>query len=102
EKIENPLIDICVDMERTGFVIDKEYAKDLGEQLRVELSEIERELQEHFGDINFNSPAQLSELFFNRLKLDKHLPKGAKLSTDVKTLKQLAPHHVGIAKLLHY
>lgn len=102
EKIENPLIDICVDMERTGFVIDKEYAKDLGEQLRVELSEIERELQEHFGDINFNSPAQLSELFFNRLKLDKHLPKGAKLSTDVKTLKQLAPHHVGIAKLLQY
>lgn len=102
QNVENPTIDVSIEMERAGFVLDKELAKILGKELRDELSQIEVGLREHFGDINFNSPIQLSELFYDKLKLDRHLPKGFKKSTDVTTLKILSPHHDGIKLLLDY
>ncbi|PAD91653.1 hypothetical protein CHH52_13605 [Shouchella clausii] len=101
-EVENPVIDVTIEMESAGFVLDREKAAELGDELRQELDEISANLTEEFGDVNLNSPAQLSKLFFEELKLDRHLPKGYKLSTDVKTLKLLAPHHSGIKLLLEY
>lgn len=100
--VENPIIDVSIEMERAGFVLDKERAETLGVELRAELEVIEQGLRKHFGDLNFNSPTQLAEKFFGELKLDRHLPKGFKKSTDVTTLKILAPHHEGIKLLLDY
>jgi DNA polymerase I len=102
EEVEHPIIDVSIEMERAGFVLDVDYAKKLSAELHAELKEIEKGLREHFGDINFNSPVQLSAKFFDELKLDRKLPKGTKRSTDVKTLKLLAPHHEGIKLLLEY
>jgi DNA polymerase I len=102
EEIENPIIDVSIEMERAGFVLDVDYAKKLSKQLNEELEEIEQKLREHFGDINFNSPAQLSQKFFDELKLDRKLPPNWKKSTDVKTLKILAKHHPGIELMLQY
>ncbi|AUS14822.1 DNA polymerase [Bacillus velezensis] len=102
EQVENPTISVSVEMEAAGFVLDIEKAKTLGAELKAELIDIEEGLRKHFGEINFNSPAQLSEKFFDELKLDRYLPKGFKKSTDVKTLKLLAPHHEGIKLLLSY
>ncbi|MBW3113529.1 DNA polymerase I [Bacillus sp. MCCB 382] len=102
ESVENPTIDVSLEMEQAGFVIDKERAAQLGEELRKELVGIENGLKKHFGDINYNSPTQLTDKFFGELKLDRYLPKNFKKSTDVKTLKLLAPHHEGIALLLSY
>jgi DNA polymerase I len=102
EKVENPLIDVVVDMERTGFLLDKEYAAELDEILSKEIEKLTDQLRHHFGDINFNSPAQLTEVLYKRLSLDKHLPPGAEKKTDVDTLKKLKPHHPGIKVLLEY
>ncbi|MCS1350357.1 DNA polymerase [Mechercharimyces sp. CAU 1602] len=102
EKVENPLIEIVVDMERTGFVIDQEYAKELGEQLQLEIVEIHQKLREHFGDINFNSPQQLMKVLYDDLKLGKHLPARKKKSTDAATLETLRKHHEGVDLLLDY
>jgi DNA polymerase I len=95
ERIENPLIDVVLDMERAGFVLDMEYASRLAEELRTELAEIERQLTVHFGDINFNSPVQLKPAIeaLVREKID---------STDVKTLKALQDRHEAIKLLLKY
>jgi DNA polymerase-1 len=101
-EVENPIVDVSIEMERAGFVLDIERAKVLGEELRTELVSLEKGLLEQFGDINFNSPIQLTAKFFDELKLDRHLPKGFKKSTDVTTLKLLAPHHEGIKLLLDY
>lgn len=100
--VENPTIDVSIEMENAGFILDQERAATLSKELNDELTEIERQLKEHFGDINFNSPTQLSEKFYGELGLDRHLPKGSRLSTDVKTLEMLAPHHKGIELLLKY
>ncbi|MRX54659.1 DNA polymerase I [Bacillus idriensis] len=100
--VENPIVDVSIEMERAGFVLDKKMAEELGDNLRKELAQIEKELHEQFGEINFNSPAQLTAKFFDEMKLDRFLPKGFKKSTDVTTLKLLAPHHEGIKLLLSY
>lgn len=103
EKVENPLIDVVVDMERTGFVLDLDNAQKLGVELAEMIAELENRLAAQFGsDVNFNSPAQLSEIFFDQLRLDRKLPPGMKKSTDKKVLKILAEHHPGIADLLEY
>lgn len=102
EKIENPIINVSVEMERAGFVIDEEYARKLADELRAELAEIEDELRKTLGDINFNSPVQLSNVLYKRLKLGKYLPKDEKQSTEAKVLKKLAPHHEAVALLLKY
>lgn len=101
-EIENRIIGVSVEMERTGFVIDPNTAESLQKRLSSELADIEAKLRAEFGDVNFNSPAQLSKLLFDELKLHKHLPPNQKLSTDVRTLKQLAKHNEGCALLLDY
>lgn len=101
-EVENRIISVSVEMERTGFVMDLEKAQALNAQLTAELAELHERLVLELGDINFNSPAQLSKVLFEDLKLQRHLPPKMKLSTDVKTLKQLAKHNKGCEILLEY
>lgn len=101
-EVENRIIDVSIEMERTGFIFDRERAKQIGAKLEKELAEIEQVLKAELGDINFNSPAQLSKRIFDELKLQKHLPPNWKLSTDVRTLKMLAKHNKGCEQLLAY
>jgi len=101
-KVENEVIYASIDMESAGFVIDVERAEKLSREMRSELTEIKKGLIEHFGDLNFNSPAQLSKKFYEELKLDRFLPDGHKLSTDVDTLEILSEYHEGIKLLLDY
>lgn len=104
EKVEVPLIEVVIEMERTGFILDEEYARKMGERLSKEIAEIEAELKRQLGDINFNSPAQLSEALYGRLKLHRKLPlrDQKKPSTDAKTLKLLKNEHPAVALLLEY
>ncbi|WP_243237446.1 DNA polymerase [Heliobacterium chlorum] len=97
-ELENPLIEVCVDMEQCGFLIDRNYAQKYGEELRGEICQLELSLTDHFGDINFNSPIQLSRKLYDELKL----PEVNDRSTDVKTLKALKDKHPGIEHLLKY
>lgn len=102
KQVEMPTIGVSIEMERTGFVFDKDKAEELRKQLSEEISELDAKLQEELGAINLNSPAQLSDVLFKKMKLHKHLPPGWKLSTDVKTLKMLKKHHVAVEWLLKY
>lgn len=95
ETIENPLIDVVIRMERAGFVIDTDYAKTLGEDLKNQLSDLEKQLYQILGEINLNSPSQLKPAIEN---LVKHKID----STDVDTLKKLQSTHEGIGLLLKY
>lgn len=100
QEIENPLIDVCVDMEQTGFTVDFNYAKPYAAQLKLQIEELETGLKRQFGDdVNFNSPAQLQVIFYDVLGLDD---VSKKRSTDVKTLKALKGKHPGIELLLKY
>lgn len=94
--IEMPLLYAVVEMERTGFVIDEEYAKEYGERLTQEISDTEHRIKQVFGDINLNSPAQVKPAI--EAHIGREIP-----NTDAKrTLKPLAKDYVVVEDLLHY
>jgi DNA polymerase-1 len=96
ETVEVPLIPAIVAMERTGFHIDTEYAKEYGEEMRAEIDRIRASLADKLGDVNLNSPAQLKPALeqVTGRKLD---------STDAKkVLKPLSKQYEVIAELLEY
>lgn len=102
EKVEIPIINVTVEMEQAGFVFDHAKAEEVRGELGNEIREIESKLRELLGDINFNSPAQLSKVLFGKLKLNKYLPPDMKVSTDVKTLGLLKKRHESIPLLIRY
>lgn len=98
-EIEKPILEVCVDMEQHGFLLDAEFSKEYENELAKEIDILKIELETYFGDINLNSPAQLSALLYDELKLPD---VSKKRSTDAKTLKKLAKYHKGVETLLKY
>lgn len=99
EKIENPLIEVVIDMEQTGFLIDEKFAAEYGVELKQDIEKLQIELTSHFGEINLNSPVQLSKVLYDDLELTDY---SKKRSTDAKTLKQLRGEHEGVDALLSF
>ena len=81
--VEMPLSMTLFRMEREGFAVDIPYLKELGEQYTEEIA---RRKQEVFdacgqGEFNLNSPKQLGEILFGKMKL----PHGKKTATGYST-----------------
>lgn len=89
--IEAPLIPVLVSMERTGVYIDTEKLRSLGREMeedqRRQLEEITRLAGVEF---NVNSPQQLGQVLFERLKLPKGKKTKTGYSTDSEVLEELA------------
>lgn len=104
ENIERPLIKEVFHMERTGFEIDFKEVEKQREELTARKSELEKELKDHFGEINFNSVQQLSKVLYQEKKLHllKEIPPNFKQSTDAKTLKILSKYDEGCKLLVEY
>jgi len=68
ETIEMPLIDVLIDMEKTGIAIDTTLLKSLGKELKEQLALIEDDIWCISGEnFNINSPAQLAHILFEKL-----------------------------------
>lgn len=96
KEIEMPLIYAVVDMERTGFVIDEEYAKEYGQTLLNEIDDVEQRILTVLGDINLNSPAQVKPA------IEAHIGREIPNTDAKKTLKPLAKDYVVVEDLLRY
>lgn len=92
EKIEMPLLPVLAKMERTGVLIDPQKLRQQGKELDKRIRELE---QEAFAiaemEFNINSPKQLQEVLFNKLKLPvlQKTPTG-QASTADHVLQELA------------
>jgi len=70
-EIEMPLIPVLADMEMTGVLLDLPFFKKLSEELTGRMAEIEKQVFEAVGKpFNLNSTQQLSDVLFNRLRLE--------------------------------
>jgi DNA polymerase-1 len=70
ETIEMPLIEVLADMEMAGVALDVNYLRRMSQELKTRMNEIEQKVYESVGaPFNLNSPQQLSEALFKRLKL---------------------------------
>jgi DNA polymerase-1 len=95
--IEIPLEPVLAEMETIGVRIDADYLEKFSKKLEFDLAEIEKKAYEAAREtFNLASPKQLSELFFEKLGLDKKKSRKNKsggYSTDAATLEKLQGDH---------
>lgn len=92
--IEMPLIEVLSHMEISGLKINLDKLEDLKEQIGTELEKIKSRIYLLSGKpFNINSPKQLSEILYDKLKL-KSIKRGKKArSTEMEVLEELALQH---------
>lgn len=102
-EIEAPLIYVLADMEWTGVRLDLNALKDLSELYTDELREVEKEIIKIAGiDFNVNSPKQIGEVLFERLKIiDKaKKTKTGQYKTSEEELEKIRSKHPIISIIL--
>ena len=105
-KVEEPMIDVLVDMELAGVKIDTQILADYAVELNAMLSDLEREIREIADEpaLNVNSARQLGEVLFAKLRItDKpKMTKTRQFSTDEEYLQGFAREHRIVELILQY
>jgi len=101
--VEIPLIDCLTDMELAGVAIDVDFLAKMSKRIDDQLSKLTSEIYEMADcEFNINSPKQLSEVLFGKLKLPVVKKTKTGTSTDVEVLEALATVHALPASILKY
>ncbi len=94
DEVELPLLSVLMEMEQTGVSLNvpflKEMSKELDQRLAVNIKKIYALAGQEF---NINSPKQLSDILFQKLKLPILKKTKTGPSTDVSVLEMLAKKH---------
>lgn len=102
-EVETPLAFVLAKMERQGMLLDTEPLERLSQELEQWLQSFEREAHRLVGvEFNLNSPQQVGEVLFEKLKLAKKKRTKTGYSTDVSVLTKLLPAHPVVEKILSY
>ena len=103
-ELEIPLIPVLAECERNGFKIDPSGILEFGEALGELADELTAKIYEAAGgEFNINSPKQLGEVLYERLRLTPNGKKGKNgYSTDAQTLEELRVQSPIIDDILEY
>lgn len=102
-QIEMPLTIVLAQIEAAGFRLDTEALAKVGEELEQQLMRILDGIYRLAGtQFNVNSPKQLCEVLFEKLKLPPIKKTKTGYSTDEDVLTQLAVQHELPAEILNY
>ena len=102
-EIEIPLARVLARMENLGFMVDVEAIRRYGEQLSVEVDELQKSIYEDVGyEFNINSPKQLAKALFEVLNLPTRKKTKSGYSTNAEVLESLLPLHPVISRILDY
>jgi len=102
-KIEMPLVRVLASMEFEGICVDKKFLMSLGKKIDKKLDELTFKIYKISGcRFNINSPKQLSEVLFQRLKLPVIKKGKTGPSTNVEVLMNLSARHPLPALILEY
>jgi DNA polymerase-1 len=75
-EVENPLIKVLVDMEYEGIKVDMDFLAEYSKELEREAKNAEESVYKQAGvRFNLQSPKQLGEVLFDKLKLDPSAKK---------------------------
>lgn len=100
--IEMPLARVLADMEITGIKVDKKVLIDMGEEIKIKLELISKDIYNYAGEeFNINSPKQLGEILFDKLKLPGAKRNKSGYATDIDVLKKLTDYPI-VNKILEY
>lgn len=84
-ELELPITEVCIAMEREGFLIDLDFAEKYKIELSEEIEKLLSKIKEGFGEININSNQQLAEVIYNQWGV----PDEFKGKVDAPTLKAI-------------
>ncbi|MEP6600283.1 MAG: DNA polymerase I [Nitrospirota bacterium] len=103
ERVELPLTVVLAEIEANGFRLDTGVLGDVGKELDQQLGTILQGIYRLAGvEFNVNSPKQLCEVLFEKLKLPPIKKTKTGYSTDEDVLTQLALQHELPAEILNY
>ncbi|MCR5508602.1 MAG: DNA polymerase I [Lachnospiraceae bacterium] len=103
DTIEMPLVFCLYEMEKRGMLVRPEALKEYGNELTVKMNELEGRIREAAGeDFNINSPKQLGDILFERMKIPGGKKNKNGYSTSAEVLEKLAPDHPFVADILAY
>lgn len=104
-EVELPLVEVLREMEAAGVRIDVDKLKKAEGNLTEELNELEQQIYALAGEnFNINSPKQVGELLFDKLKLDSKAKKSktGQYSTSEEVLMALKERHEIVGLILEY
>lgn len=102
-KLEQPFLSVLFDMEHNGITIDINFLREYEEKLKDEMEKIQKEIDKAAGyHININSPKQLSEFLFGKLKITPIKKTKTGYSTNEDVLLQIAHMHPIAGQILEY
>ncbi|MBP3463511.1 MAG: DNA polymerase I [Clostridia bacterium] len=101
--IEMPVLEVLADMQFRGMYVDKDELVSYGDELKARIEELTNIIHNLAGEeFNINSPKQLGEILFEKLKLPVVKKTKSGYSTDVDTLEKLQGEHDIIEYILEY
>ncbi|WP_291096139.1 DNA polymerase, partial [Empedobacter sp. UBA7252] len=103
--LEMPLMQVLADMELEGVNLDVPFLKELSVKHEAKLRELETKIHQDAGEeFNLNSPKQLGEILFDKLKLDPKAKKTktGQYATGEEILSKLKDKHPIIKDILEY
>ena len=104
-EVELPLVEVLREMEAAGVRIDVEKLKQAESALMAELNALEQQIYTLAGEpFNINSPKQVGELLFDKLKLDAKAKKSknGQYSTSEEVLVALKERNAIVGLILDF
>lgn len=104
-EVELPLVEVLREMEAAGVRVDANKLKQAEQTLTIELNQLEQRIYELAGEqFNINSPRQVGEILFDKLKLDSKAKKSktGQYSTSEEVLIALKDRHTIVGVILDY
>lgn len=103
QDLELPLLPVLARMEREGIYLDVERLATVGHKLTHELSALTKKIFHEVGsEFNLNSPKQLSDILYNKLKLPQPKRKKTEFATGADVLEDLAHESPVVQHILTY
>jgi DNA polymerase I len=101
--VEMPLVQVLAGMEYNGVSLDTALLRQMSGELEQAIESVREQILQQAGTVfNIDSPKQLGEILFDRLKLvSSRTGKGAR-STDAAVLEELADEHPIAKMILEY
>ncbi|MBQ3596559.1 MAG: DNA polymerase I [Clostridia bacterium] len=104
KNVELPLSDVLLDMEIAGFKVDAIALAKTGEGFKAKLEEYKDQIRRltNEPELNVNSPKQLGEVLFEKLKIAKGKKTKTGYSTSAEVLEDLEDAHPVVGMILEF
>ena len=102
-KIDMPTVEVLSNMQWNGMYVDKKELEQFGKELTLKLETLTKIIYEMAGEeFNINSPKQLGEILFEKMKLPVIKKTKSGYSTDVDVLEKLKKEDPIVEQILEY